>query len=119
MFKHFRKMTGIAVALTAVAAVVGANAFTASNTVAASKAGAGSGAISGYAVSNIAYTNSGGNVTGVTFNLDAAASNVKVTLVDGGTSYDCGASVGVTYLVTCTVSVPAETATNLTVVANQ
>jgi hypothetical protein len=119
MFKHFRKMTGLAVAVAAVAAVVGANAFTASNTVDASKAGAGAGAISGYAVSNIAYTNSGGNVTGVSFNLDGAASNVKVTLVDGGTESDCGAAAATTFLVTCVTDVPAADATNLTVVANQ
>jgi hypothetical protein len=119
MLKHFRKTTGLTVAIAAVAAAVGANAFTASNTVEASKAGAGAGAISGYAVSNIAYTNSAGNVTGVSFNLDGAASDVKVTLVDGGTESDCGATAATTFLVSCVVDVPATDASNLTVTANQ
>jgi hypothetical protein len=119
MFKHFRKTAGLSVAAVAVVGALGSNAFTASNTVAASKAGAGAGAISGYAVSNIAYTNASGNITGVSFNLDGAAGDVKVTLVDGGTESDCGASVGVTNLVTCTVDVPAGDATSLTVTANQ
>ena len=119
MFKRFRKTTGLVVALAAITAVVGANAFTASNTVSASKAGMGVGAITGYAVSNIVYTNAGGNVTGVSFNLDGAASSVKVKLYDASSETDCGAAAATTFLVTCVMSVPAATADNLTVVANQ
>jgi hypothetical protein len=119
MIKRFRKTTGLLAAVAAVAAAFGANAFTATNTVGTSKAGAGAGAISGYAVTEIAYTNAAGKITGVTFKLDGAASNVKVTLVDNGTEYDCGASAPTTHLVTCTVDVPATTADSLTVVANQ
>lgn len=55
----------------------------------------------------------------MSFNLDGAAADVKVTLVNAGTEFDCGASVGVADLVTCTVNVPASVANNLTVVANQ
>jgi hypothetical protein len=119
MLKHLRRGAGLAVAVVAVSAGLGMHAFTASNTVAASKAGVGAGAISGYAVSNIAYTNASGDITGVSFNLDGAAADVKVTLVDAGTEFDCGGSVGVADLVTCTVSVPASVANDLTVVANQ
>jgi hypothetical protein len=99
-------------------------AFTASNTVPGSNAGSGSGAISGYTVSNIHYTANGttpDNMDSVSFNLDAAANDVKVTVVNGGTVYDCGASVGGANLVTCDTTVGTQAsisaANNLTVVA--
>ena len=51
-----RKFRYVAAALAAVAIAAGAYAFTASNTVPATNAGSGSGAITGYTVSNVAYT---------------------------------------------------------------
>jgi hypothetical protein len=98
-------------------------AFTASNTVPGSSAGAGSGAISGYTVSNIHYTIDNTDATklsGVTFDLSAAAGDVKITLVNGGTVFDCGASSGGSNSVSCAVSgVPASIApaNSLTVVS--
>lgn len=64
--------------------------FAAANTVDASKAGEGSGAISGYDVSGIEYTTSGSNVTAVSFLLDGAATTVSAQLDStGGTWYNC------------------------------
>jgi hypothetical protein len=125
MFKRFRKTGGLVFAVAAVAAVVGANAFTASNTVAASVSGAGSAAISGYAVTNPAYTYSadGATVTAVSFNLDSAASDVKAALTETPVVadwQDCAASGATTpWLVTCTFATPvaAASATKLSVVA--
>ena len=83
-------------------------AFTASNTVPGSKAGSGSGAISGYTVSNIHYVINAADPTkmdSVSFNLDAPAGDVQVSLLAGGTVFDCGAS-GAANLVTCTFGAP-------------
>lgn len=79
----------------AVAGVLGSAtyAFTASNTVPASKAGDGSGTISGYTVSGVSYTlnaTNPANLDSVDFTLDAAASVVKIKLVSSGSTwYDC------------------------------
>ena len=68
-------------------------AFTASNTVPASRAGDGSGTISGYTVSNVAYTlnaTNPSNLDSVAFTLDAAASVAKIKLVSSGSTwYSC------------------------------
>jgi hypothetical protein len=68
-------------------------AFTASNTVPGTKAGKGEGAISGYAVSGVAYTLSSSNpanIDSVAFTLDAAATTVKAKLVQSSSTYtDC------------------------------
>lgn len=127
MFKHlkFKKTIGLAVVVVALAAAYGTNAFTASNTVSASQSGAGSAGITGYAVTNPAYTYSanGTTVTAVSFNLDGAASDVKAALT--GTPVladwqDCGASGALTpWLVTCTFATPVAvaSATKLSVIA--
>jgi hypothetical protein len=119
--KRFRKTAGLGVILVAGAVAMGAHAFTATNTVPASKAGNGSGAISGFAVSNIAYTNTGDKITAVTFDLDGAAADVMVQLIPTtGTWYDCGASGASTpFAVTCTTNDDATSATQLSVVAHQ
>jgi hypothetical protein len=119
LFKRLRNTTAIGLVALTVASAFGTNVFTASNAGAASKAGAGSGAISGYAVSNIAYTTSGVEITAVAFNLDGAANSVKVQLSSGGTEYDCGGTVPVTFRVTCTTAEPVSGADSLTVVASQ
>ena len=65
-------------------------AFTASNTVPASKAGDGSGVISGYTVTNVAYTlnaTNPANLDSVGFTLDAAAGTVKIKLVAAGSTW--------------------------------
>jgi hypothetical protein len=125
MLKRYRKTGGLVIGVTAVAAALGGNAFTASNTVAASVSGAGSAAISGYAVTNPAFTYSadGTTVTAVSFNLDSAAANVKAALKATplvADWQDCGASGPATpWLVTCTFTTPvaAASATKLSVVA--
>jgi hypothetical protein len=95
-----RRRTVLVVAL-AVALALATFAFTASNTVPTSKAGKGEGAISGYAVSNVAYTlnsSTPSNIDSVAFTLDSAAATVKAKLVSGsGTYTDCSvAGVNVT-----------------------
>jgi len=119
LFKRLRKTIGLGLVAATVASAFGTNAFTASNTQNASKAGAGSGAISGYSVSNIAYTTSGGALTAVAFNLDGAATSVNVQLTTAGTQYDCGGSAPVTFRVTCAIAEPVAGADSLTVVATQ
>jgi hypothetical protein len=100
-----------------------AYAFTASNTVPATSAGAGSQAISGYTATNVSYTLNAANpqnVDAVTFTISpATTSTVKVQLVSGGSWYSCG-NVGGT--VTCSTTSPqvtAAAANQLTVVAAQ
>ena len=86
-----------------------AYAFAASNTFsdATNSAGDGADTISGYTVSNVAYTldtSNPANVTQVAFDLDAAATTVKVSLsgealqscVDGGSNHWTCAISGVT-----------------------
>jgi hypothetical protein len=86
-----RKFKYIAALIAAICVAVGAYAFTASNTVPGSSAGAGSGAISGYTVSNIAYTLGAvpTNLASVAFTLDKAASTVKAQVQTGGSWYSC------------------------------
>lgn len=125
--KRTLRSTRILLALGVIALVTGATyAFTASNTVPASWAGAGNGAINGWnttGVSNIAYTLQANpaNFATVAFDLnDHAATDVKVQLKSaGGTWYDCGASaVGSPYAVTCNIAGESvSTADQLTVVA--
>jgi hypothetical protein len=109
-----RKIAGLSAF--AVAAVIGvsAYAFTASNTVAAHSAGAGSATVSGYTVAsptNYTFSGDGETMTKVTFDLDKAASDVAVALTaatPAGTDWsDCGASQAATpFAVTCTFGTP-------------
>lgn len=81
--------------------------FAAANTVPASKAGSGSGAISGYAVSGIKYTTTDGNVTAVNFLLDDNATTVRAQLDStGGSWYACAddGDAGTTNGWTCAIS---------------
>jgi hypothetical protein len=99
-------------------------AFAAANTVPASKAGDGSGVISGYAVSAIHYNlnaTTPTNIDSVTFTLDTApvaGSTIKIKLVAAGTTwYTC---TNVTTAVTCnTTGAPVSTADTLQVVIAQ
>ena len=124
MFKHSRKAAGVVAALTVAASAFGAQAFTASNTIPATTAGSGSATITGYTVSDIAYTYSadGTKITAAEFTLNAAATNVKSSLVASPSTADwtdCGASVAVTHVVTCTygTGVLAGAAVKLSVIA--
>lgn len=92
------------------ALVLGTFALTASNTVPATKAGDGAGAISGYAVSDVHYslnTLDPSLIDSVTFTLDSApkvGSTLKVKLDSGGSTwYAC---TNVTTAVTCVTTAP-------------
>ena len=115
-FRMFR----LVAALAAAAALGSATyALTGSNSVAATAAGSGSGAISGYAVSEISYSLDGANpanIASVSFTISpATATTVKARL--GSTWYDCANSAG---SVSCTTTGAAvASADSLTVVALQ
>ncbi|MGH2746298.1 MAG: hypothetical protein ACRDKB_00015 [Actinomycetota bacterium] len=69
----------------------GTYAFTAANTVAASKAGDGSNTITGYTVSNVKYNldaTDPSKVSSYEFDLDATARQVKAKIVSGSTVYE-------------------------------
>ena len=97
MLRSRRRRTALIVAAAAALAFA-AYAFTASNTVPGSSAGDGSGAISGYTVSNIAYTldsTNAANIESVSFTLSAAAGTVKAKLVAASSTYtDCSNTGG-------------------------
>jgi hypothetical protein len=120
LFKRHKKTFGLVAAIVVAAATFGAQAFTASNTVPATLAGNGAGAITGYAVSNVAYTTTDDKITAVDFDLDADAADVKVQLLStGGTWYDCGATTGVSHHATCVTNEDAAAADQLSVTATQ
>lgn len=105
-----RKLAGT-VLLTVLFAVA-AYAFTATNTVPASKAGDGSGAISGYTVSSVAYTLRASDPSYIdkwSFTLDSAAGEVQSKLVAASSAYVSCAIVGGT-AVTCDPAAAAEPA---------
>jgi hypothetical protein len=108
-----------------VALAAGAYAYTSSNTVGATQAGDGSGAITGFVVSSVKYNlnaSNPGNIDSVTFSLDstpAAGSTLKAQLAPAGSWYTC---TNVSTAVTCAVTSPQATvaaATNLRVVIAQ
>jgi hypothetical protein len=125
--RHRRSSIGhwaAVLALTA-ALVAGVYAFTAANTVPTSKAGDGSGAISGYVLSSVHYNlnaSSPQNIDSVTFTVDSAppsGSTIKAQLDPAGSWYTC---TNVTTSVTCTTTSPQATvaaATQLRVVIAQ
>jgi hypothetical protein len=108
-----RRFRYLAAVLAAVLVAAGAYAFTASNTVPNTSAGAGSGTITGYTVSNVAYTLNGTtptNMDAVTFTLDKAASVVKTQVVSGGTWYACTNTSGTNWSCDTTVGTQATVA---------
>ena len=118
-----RRRRTIVVALLALGIGAGAFAYAATNTVPGSTAGAGSGAISGYTVSNVAYTlnaTTPTNLDQVAFTIaPTAAATVKAQLAAAGAWYTCANAAG---SVTCNTTSPQATvaaATQLTVVATQ
>lgn len=108
----------------------GGSAFTASNTVATGKAGAGAGAITGYAVSGVVYTFADDATVGikydtVTFTLSdtATKARARINTALGGTFADCSlnaatANVATDWTCTLTDKVSAEEAVELEVVAS-
>ena len=118
----FPRRRMVVVALLALAVGCGVYAYAAANTVPASNAGSGSGTISGYTVSSIAYTlnsTTPTNLDQVAFTIAPTTGTVKVQLASGGSWYSCTNSAG---SVTCSTTSPQATAaaaTQLTVVAAQ
>ncbi len=94
-------------------------AFAASNTVPDTTAGDGSGAISGYTISNVSYAlnaSNPGNVDSVSFTIAPTTGTVRVQL-NGSTWYNCTNTAG---SVSCTTAgLTALAATSLRVVAAQ
>ena len=110
-------------AVLAVMVASGVFAYAASNTVPASTAGAGAGAISGYTITNIAYglnATTPTNLDSVSFTIaPTTATTVKAQLAAAGTWDSCSNTAG---SVTCNTTSPQATvaaATQLTVVATQ
>lgn len=101
------------------------SAFLAANTVPASKAGDGSGQVTGYTVSAIHYTLASNpqQVASVQFKLDSApptGSTVKAQLATSGPWFDCTLSGTPAVDASCTTTgATVLGATNLTVVAAQ
>ena len=98
-------------------------AFTAANTVPNTSAGAGSGSITGYTISNVQYglnATTPSNLDQVTFTITpATATTVRIQLAPAGSWYSCTNSSG---SVTCNTTSPQATvaaATQLTVVSTQ
>jgi archaellin len=93
MTMDIRRFRYVAALIAAVCVAAGIYAFTASNTVPGSKAGSGSGAITGYTVSNIHYTPNATDprkLDAVAFTLDAAAGTVKAQVdTVAGDWYSC------------------------------
>jgi hypothetical protein len=116
-----RNVVGLLAIIAALVIGVSAYAFTASNTVEAHSAGAGAATVSGYVVkspTNYTFDESGEHMTKVSFELDHAASDVKVALSAAapvtGDWTDCGASeASAPYGVTCTFPAPVPNAEGL------
>ena len=122
MLNHMLRKSRFLVALAVAGAMgTGAYAFTASNTVPASKAGSGNGAISGYTVSAVAYqlnATTPTDIDSVTFTLSATAGTAKAKIVSGSATYTACSIAGGT-AVTCTFGTPIAitTANQLDVIA--
>lgn len=110
---------------TAAALMAGTYAFTAANTVPDSKAGDGSGVVSGFVLSSVHYNLNAadpGDVDSVTFDLDSAppaGSTITAQLDPVGSWYAC---TNVATAVTCDTTAPQATvlaATQLRVVIAQ
>ena len=105
MLSMIRTWRFVGAALVAGALSTGAYAFTASNTVPASNAGSGNGAISGYTITAVAYVlNASNAISSTTFTLNAAATTVKAKIVTTD-SYTTCSIVGGT-AVTCAYGTP-------------
>jgi hypothetical protein len=96
-------------------------AYAAANTVPASNAGDGSGAITGYTITNVKYnlnTTDPSKIDTVTFNTGAAAATIKIRLDNTTTWYTCTAVTVSPWTTTCTTTgATVVGATNLQVVA--
>lgn len=104
MFKNLKVLFAL-IAVLAIA--VASYAFAAANTVPDTKAGDGTGAVSGYTVTSVVYTLNAtdpNTLDSVSFDLGAAAATgkVKAQLVASGTWYGCTLDTGTVWI--CTTS---------------
>lgn len=108
---------------TAAAAVIagGSYAFTASNTVPTTQAGQGTGTVSGYTVTSVAYglnASTPTNIDTVTFTISpATATTVKAQVATGGTWYSCTNTTGSVSCATTSPQLTVATAATLNAVA--
>ena len=120
----FRKKINPILLALLLALIIGslAYALAASNTVSTGKAGGGSAAISGYTVSNVQYALAAdpSTIDTVTFDLDAAATTVKVSLVStSSTYYNCSNTAGFSWSCSIAGAVAVADADQLEVIAVQ
>lgn len=132
MIKHVGRVKVLVAVVAALGVAGGANAFTAANTVPASVAGAGSGAVSGYTVTNVhcnLNATSPVNIDSLTFTVSPLIPSmssgkviVQALLSTGGpNTYSCTTTTAGD-AVTCATSSPqlaADKITSVTVVAAQ
>ncbi len=124
MFTRNRNIRNLTIFILVLVMASATYAFAAANTVPTSKAGDGSGGITGYTVSAIHYALNAANpatIDAVTFTLDSApagGSTIKIKLVGAGSTwYTC---TNVATAVTCnTTGAPVSTADTLQVVIAQ
>jgi hypothetical protein len=122
-----RKTAGLFALLLACVIGVGAYAFTAANTFPGThNAGAGVVVVGGYEIKSpteYTFNNAGTEMTGVTFELDKAASDVQIALTPGEPAQadwkDCGEAEGAPFKVECKFvkAVPDAEGTHLSVAA--
>ncbi len=101
----------------------GTYAYTASNTVAATRAGDGSAAVTGYAVTNVTYVQSASDPTllaSYSFDLDGTATTVRAKPVTAQAIYDtCTNTAGTTWSCPATAGTTMLSLDNLRVIASQ
>lgn len=110
------------VALVSGAIVAGTYAFTAANTVPATKAGDGQGTVTGYVLSSVHYNlnaTNPANIDSVTFTLDStpvAGSTLRAQLAPAGSWYTCTNAAAAVTCITTTPQATVLAATNLRVI---
>ncbi len=118
-FLGLKSLIGMVAAVAVVAG--GSYAFTASNTVPATQAGQGTGTVSGFAITSVAYTLNAAtptNIDAVTFTISpSSATTVKAQLVAAGTWYSCTNTTGSVSCATTSPQMTVATAATLNVVA--
>ena len=123
MFFRLPRRRLIVVAVLAIGIASGVYAYAATNTVPNSSAGSGSGTISGYTVTSVAYTlntTTPTNLDQVAFSIaPTTTSTLKVQLAAAGAWYTCTNTAGSATCNTTTPQATAVAATQLTVVAAQ
>ena len=118
-FLGLKSLIGMAAAVAVVAG--GSYAFTASNTVPTTQAGQGSGTVSGYTVTSVAYGLNAAtptNIDTVTFTINpTSVTTVKAQLAAGGTGDTCTNTTGSVSCATTSPQLTVATAATLNVVA--